>query len=52
MLCVNQDVSVLEQEKVDKLMLDMDGTENKCKMLFYLLYYNLLGSISAGFCEK
>uniref|UniRef100_A0A4W6CIV2 phosphopyruvate hydratase n=1 Tax=Lates calcarifer TaxID=8187 RepID=A0A4W6CIV2_LATCA len=26
---VTSDVSVLEQEKVDKLMLDMDGTENK-----------------------
>lgn len=46
MLSVIQDVSVLEQEKVDKLMLDMDGTENKCKML---LYYNLM--IGAGFCE-
>lgn len=22
----------MEQEKIDKLMLDMDGTENKCKM--------------------
>lgn len=30
-----QDVSVIEQEKVDKLMLDMDGTENKCKMCFF-----------------
>lgn len=27
-------MNVLEQEKIDKLMLDMDGTENKCKMLF------------------
>uniref|UniRef100_A0A673Y3J7 phosphopyruvate hydratase n=1 Tax=Salmo trutta TaxID=8032 RepID=A0A673Y3J7_SALTR len=26
---VRQNVNVLEQEKVDKLMLDMDGTENK-----------------------
>uniref|UniRef100_A0A665UGB9 phosphopyruvate hydratase n=1 Tax=Echeneis naucrates TaxID=173247 RepID=A0A665UGB9_ECHNA len=26
---VSKDVSVVEQEKIDKLMLDMDGTENK-----------------------
>ena len=26
-----QNVNVLEQEKVDQLMLDMDGTDNKCK---------------------
>lgn len=31
MLCPIQDVSVVDQEKIDKLMLDMDGTENKCK---------------------
>lgn len=29
---IEQDVSVMEQEKIDKLMLDMDGTENKCKL--------------------
>ena len=29
--CLPQNVNVLEQEKVDQLMLDMDGTENKCK---------------------
>lgn len=29
---IKQDVSVLEQEKIDKLMLDMDGTDNKCKL--------------------
>lgn len=29
-----QDVSVVEQEKIDKLMIDMDGTENKCKQLY------------------
>ncbi len=28
---LKQNVSVLEQEKIDQLMLDMDGTENKCK---------------------
>lgn len=26
-----QNVNVVEQEKIDKLMLDMDGSENKCK---------------------
>lgn len=30
-LVLKQSVSVLEQEKIDKLMLDMDGTDNKCK---------------------
>jgi len=28
---LKQSVSVLDQEKIDKLMLDMDGTDNKCK---------------------
>lgn len=37
MLCLTQDVSVVDQNKIDKLMLDMDGTENKCKRLFYVL---------------
>lgn len=26
-----QNVNVVEQDKIDKLMLDMDGSENKCK---------------------
>lgn len=26
-----QNISVVEQEKIDKLMLEMDGTENKCE---------------------
>lgn len=26
-----QNVNVVEQEKIDKLMLEMDGSENKCK---------------------
>lgn len=26
-----QNINVVEQEKIDKLMLEMDGTENKCK---------------------
>lgn len=30
-LVLKQSVSVLEQEKIDQLMLDMDGTDNKCK---------------------
>lgn len=38
-LFFDQDVSVLEQEKIDKLMLDMDGTENKCKLTFKELNY-------------
>ena len=29
-------MNVLEQEKVDQLMLDMDGTENKCKLCLQL----------------
>ncbi|NRM42090.1 phosphopyruvate hydratase, partial [Salmonella enterica subsp. enterica serovar Typhi] len=28
---VNKNVNVVEQEKIDKLMLDMDGSENKSK---------------------
>lgn len=35
MLCLIQDLSVVDQAKIDKLMLDMDGTENKCKKPFY-----------------
>uniref|UniRef100_A0A673LQL7 phosphopyruvate hydratase n=1 Tax=Sinocyclocheilus rhinocerous TaxID=307959 RepID=A0A673LQL7_9TELE len=43
-LC-NQNVSVLEQEKIDKLMLDMDGTENK----FILGAFNVInGGSHAG----
>lgn len=26
-----QEVSVVEQERIDQMMIDMDGTENKCK---------------------
>lgn len=26
-----QDVSVVEQERIDQIMIDLDGTENKCK---------------------
>lgn len=28
-----QKISVVEQEKIDKLMIEMDGTENKCELL-------------------
>ncbi|XP_016340308.1 alpha-enolase-like [Sinocyclocheilus anshuiensis] len=40
---VSQNVSVLEQEKIDKLMLDMDGTENKCK------HINMIKAVKLGF---
>lgn len=33
---IKQDVSVVEQEKIDKLMLDMDGTDNKCKLILQI----------------
>lgn len=29
-----QKFSVVEQEKIDKFMLELDGTENKCECLF------------------
>lgn len=28
-----QKVNVVEQEKIDRLMIEMDGTENKCELL-------------------
>lgn len=36
-----QDVNVLDQGKIDKLMLDMDGTDNKCEMLSVLAVRSL-----------
>lgn len=45
MLCFNQDVNVVDQEKIDKLMLDMDGTENKCKVTFG---FNVLTLVAAS----
>ena len=30
-----QDVSVVEQERIDQIMIDLDGTDNKCKCDFY-----------------
>lgn len=29
--CLFQGISVLEQEKLDNMMIEMDGTDNKCK---------------------
>ena len=34
-----QGISVLEQEKLDNMMIEMDGTENKCKPTFHALIY-------------
>lgn len=31
LLLLPQDLSVVEQESIDQIMIDMDGTENKCK---------------------
>lgn len=31
-----QNINVVEQEKIDKLMLEMDGTENKCEWALWL----------------
>uniref|UniRef100_A0A8C6PRC5 phosphopyruvate hydratase n=1 Tax=Nothobranchius furzeri TaxID=105023 RepID=A0A8C6PRC5_NOTFU len=50
-LC-NQDVSVLEQEKIDKLMLDMDGTENKSKFGANAILGVSLAVCKAGAAEK
>lgn len=33
-----QGLSVVDQEKIDNLMLEMDGTENKCNFLFVLVW--------------
>lgn len=33
-----QGLSVVDQEKIDNLMLEMDGTENKCNFLFILVW--------------
>lgn len=33
LLCAFQGISVLEQEKLDNLMIEMDGTDNKCRPL-------------------
>ena len=33
-----QGISVAEQEKLDNLMIEMDGTENKCTTVIYIAY--------------
>uniref|UniRef100_A0A8C9X945 phosphopyruvate hydratase n=1 Tax=Sander lucioperca TaxID=283035 RepID=A0A8C9X945_SANLU len=50
-LC-NQDVSVIEQGKIDKLMLDMDGTENKSKFGANAILGVSLAVCKAGAAEK
>ncbi|KAL4658496.1 alpha-enolase isoform X2 [Arapaima gigas] len=50
-LC-NQSVSVVEQEKIDKLMLDMDGTENKSKFGANAILGVSLAVCKAGAAEK
>ncbi|KAF3860327.1 hypothetical protein F7725_000582 [Dissostichus mawsoni] len=50
-LC-NQSVSVVEQEKIDQLMLDMDGTENKSKFGANAILGVSLAVCKAGAAEK
>ncbi|XP_069466137.1 enolase isoform X2 [Ambystoma mexicanum] len=50
-LCT-QDLSVLEQEKIDQLMLDMDGTENKSKFGANAILGVSLAVCKAGAAEK
>ncbi len=33
---------MVEQEKLDNMMIEMDGTENKCKLLFSMIKYHIL----------
>lgn len=33
-----QGISVLEQEKLDNVMIEMDGTDNKCKPRSHLVW--------------
>ncbi|KAI4899323.1 hypothetical protein NFI96_011848 [Prochilodus magdalenae] len=49
---VSQSVSVLEQEKIDKLMLDMDGTDNKSKFGANAILGVSLAVCKAGAAEK
>ncbi|KAJ1145109.1 hypothetical protein NDU88_011401 [Pleurodeles waltl] len=49
---VNKSVNVLEQEKIDKLMLDMDGTENKSKFGANAILGVSLAVCKAGAAEK
>ncbi|KAM8927476.1 alpha-enolase isoform 2-T2 [Pelodytes ibericus] len=50
-LCT-QNVSVVEQEKIDKLMLEMDGTENKSKFGANAILGVSLAVCKAGAAEK
>ncbi|XP_040181876.1 alpha-enolase isoform X2 [Rana temporaria] len=47
-----QDVSVVDQEKIDQLMLDMDGTENKSKFGANAILGVSLAVCKAGAAEK
>uniref|UniRef100_A0A8C4E6Z3 phosphopyruvate hydratase n=1 Tax=Dicentrarchus labrax TaxID=13489 RepID=A0A8C4E6Z3_DICLA len=49
---VSKDVSVVDQAKVDKLMLDMDGTENKSKFGANAILGVSLAVCKAGAAEK
>lgn len=49
---VNKSLSVLEQEKIDKLMLDMDGTDNKSKFGANAILGVSLAVCKAGAAEK
>ena len=39
---------MLEQENVDQVMLDLDGTENKCMIFF--IYLIFLNGVEEGVC--
>uniref|UniRef100_A0A3B3BHY6 phosphopyruvate hydratase n=1 Tax=Oryzias melastigma TaxID=30732 RepID=A0A3B3BHY6_ORYME len=49
---VGQDVSVVEQEKIDQMMIDMDGTENKSKFGANAILGVSLAVCKAGAAEK
>uniref|UniRef100_A0A8D3CN19 phosphopyruvate hydratase n=1 Tax=Scophthalmus maximus TaxID=52904 RepID=A0A8D3CN19_SCOMX len=49
---VDQDVSVVEQEKIDQMMIDLDGTENKSKFGANAILGVSLAVCKAGAAEK
>ncbi|XP_068170980.1 enolase 1b, (alpha) [Antennarius striatus] len=49
---VGQDVSVVEQEKIDKIMIELDGTENKSKFGANAILGVSLAVCKAGAAEK
>uniref|UniRef100_A0A8B9HQ63 Beta-enolase n=1 Tax=Astyanax mexicanus TaxID=7994 RepID=A0A8B9HQ63_ASTMX len=51
-LCVFQKLSVVEQEKIDKFMLELDGTENKSKFGANAILGVSLAVCKAGAAEK